>query len=301
MGRFTAKDVLDPEDGSVLVEKNVMLTDKLAQSIEDAGIDKVAIRTVHNCQAKQGICARCYGMNLATGEETVIGEAVGIMAAQSIGEPGTQLTMRTFHTGGIASSSDITQGLPRVEELFEARKPKGQAIMCEAAGTVSSEEIKGKRRINVVGADNAEAISYDVPYGAAVLVKDGDYVESGDLITEGSVFPQDLMKIKGPQGVQKYIISEVIKVYNNNGVEINDKHVEIITRQMLRKVRIDDAGDTDLMTGTSVDAFTFRDANLSRKDSIPQAENRFCLVSPKHHSPPIHSSPRPLSRRRHVS
>lgn len=266
LGRYTTSDVLNPADGSVLVEKGVMLTVKLAQTIEDAGIEKIAIRTVLNCKAKQGICGHCYGMNLATGEPTVVGEAVGIMAAQSIGEPGTQLTMRTFHTGGIASSSDITQGLPRVEELFEARKPKSQAIMAELNGVISSEEIKGKRRIHITPAESAEAVSYDVPYGAGVLVKDGDYVEAGDLITEGSVFPQDLMKIKGPAGVQKYIISEVIKVYNNNGVEINDKHVEIITRQMLRKVRIDDAGDTDLMTGTSVDTFTFRDANIAAEE-----------------------------------
>ncbi len=261
LGRYTALDVLDPESGEVLVPKGTMIDDQMATMIEAKGIEKVAIRTVLNCKCKHGICAHCYGQNLATGEPATIGEAVGIMAAQSIGEPGTQLTMRTFHTGGIASSSDITQGLPRVEELFEARRPKGQAVMSELSGVISIGEDKGKRKVYVNNEETKESVDYDVPYGASMLVNEGEQVEAGDLITEGSVFPQDLMRIKGPEGVQRYIISEVIKVYNNNGVEINDKHVEIIARQMLRRIRVDDAGDTELMTGTNVDIFTFRDEN----------------------------------------
>lgn len=278
-GRYTAKEVKDPKTGKLIIGKNELIDEETADRIEAAGIEKLAIRTVMNCHSRQGICSHCYGLNMATGEPVVEGEAVGIMAAQSIGEPGTQLTMRTFHTGGIASSSDITQGLPRVEELFEARKPKVQAIMAEKAGVVHREEVKGKHRVNIVSDDENEALSYDIPYSASMLVKEGDYVEAGDLITEGSIYPQDLMKVKGPVGVQNYIISEVIKVYNNNGVDINDKHVEIITRQMLRRVRIDDAGETDLMTGTNVDLFKFIDTNSEAEaEGILPAEGKRILL-----------------------
>ena len=229
--------------------------------IEDSGIVKVAVRSNLTCQSRSGVCAKCYGINLATGERTVVGEAVGIMAAQSIGEPGTQLTMRTFHTGGIASGDDITQGLPRVEELFEARKPKGQATITEVSGIVRIEEgAKRKRSVTVTSADG-EMVTYPVPLSTPLLVDTGDSVEAGDLITDGSVNPHDIMQIKGVRGVQNYIISEVLKVYKNNGVDINEKHIEIIARQMLRKVKIDDPGDTNLLTGSLVDIFEFADEN----------------------------------------
>jgi len=273
-GRTAAEDILDPVTGEVLCEKNELLTDSKIEKIINCGdektrIKKVKIRSVLTCKARHGVCSKCYGMNLASNELANIGEAVGIMAAQSIGEPGTQLTMRTFHTGGIASGDDITQGLPRVEELFEARKPKGQAILSEVSGTVRIEEnTKRKRDVIITSADDsvAEATTYTIPYGTQLLVNDGDYVEAGDLLSEGSVNPHDIMKVKGVRGVQNYIIGEVVKVYKNNGVEINDKHIEIITRQMMRKVRVDDPGDTELMTGTLVDMFDFESANLKAQE-----------------------------------
>lgn len=261
LGRCAARDVLDPETGEVLAPGGELITATVADRIEAAGIEMVPIRTALNCRSKNGICSKCYGTNLATGGFAVVGEAVGIMAAQSIGEPGTQLTMRNFHNGGIAASSDITQGLPRVEELFEARKPKGQAIMTELGGTVHIEEGARRKREVTVTNEDKEAVTYSVPFGAPLLVSDGETVKPGDLITDGSVNPHDIMRISGPDGVQRYIISEVIKVYKNNGVEINDKHVEIITRQMLRKVRIDDPGDSNLMTGTLVDLFAYQEEN----------------------------------------
>lgn len=268
VGRYAAREVVHPETGEVIVPENGLITDQLATAADAAGVTKVAIRSVLTCHAKHGICARCYGLNLATGQPTVEGEAVGVMAAQSIGEPGTQLTMRTFHTGGIASNEDITQGLPRVEELFEARKPKGQAVMTQIPGTVHIEETaKHKREVTITDAESLETQTYMISYGAPLLVNDGDFVEAGDLLTDGSVNPHDIMKISGVQGVQKYIISEVIKVYKNNGVEINDKHVEIITRQMMRKVRIDEPGDTDLMTGGVVDLFEYRAVNQAAEEA----------------------------------
>ena len=214
------------------------------------------------------------------GQPTVKGEAVGVMAAQSIGEPGTQLTMRTFHTGGIASNEDITQGLPRVEELFEARKPKGQAIMAQTSGVVSLEEdAKQKRIVKITDEETKESHNYNIPYSAPLLVETGDYVEAGDLLTDGSVNPHDIMKVKGVEGVQKYIISEVIKVYKNNGVEINDKHVEIITRQMLRKIRIDDPGDTDLMIGGMVNLYEFLEVNkLAEEAGLNPATGKRILL-----------------------
>jgi DNA-directed RNA polymerase subunit beta' len=265
-GRYAAMDVVHPETGEVLVEKNELITDATVDKIIKANITEVAIRSILSCGSKYGVCSMCYGMNLATNEPGSIGEAVGIMAAQSIGEPGTQLTMRTFHTGGIASGEDITQGLPRVEELFEARKPKGQAILAEMSGIVQIEEnIKRRRDIVITKLSETEAeaetVTYPVSYGTQLLVKDGDHVEAGDLLSEGSVNPHDIIKVKGVRGVQYYIINEVVKVYKNNGVEINDKHIEIIARQMMRKVRVDDPGDTDLMTGTLVDMFDFYEAN----------------------------------------
>ncbi len=266
-GRFSGREVIHPETGEVIVGKNQLITADLADAIEKAGIEKVGIRSVLTCNSEHGVCSHCYGLNLATGEEAVIGEAVGIMAAQSIGEPGTQLTMRTFHTGGIANSGeDITQGLPRVEELFEARKPKGQAIMSELSGTVSVQDAAKRKREVTITNENLEAVTYSVNYGSTLLVNSGDHIEAGDLIIEGSVNPHDIMKISGIPGVEKYIISEVIKVYYNNGVDISDKHIEIICRQMMRKVRVDDAGETDLPTGGTIDRFTFEDANRKAEE-----------------------------------
>jgi DNA-directed RNA polymerase subunit beta' len=256
-GRYAALDIANPQTGEVIVTKGELISEQMAEAVVGAGVTRVAIRSVLACHARHGVCAKCYGVNLASGEPAVAGEAVGIMAAQSIGEPGTQLTMRTFHTGGIASTDDITQGLPRVEELFEARKPKGQAIISELNGVVRVEEtVKRKRDITVTAADG-ETVTYSMPLSAPLLVSSGDSIEAGDLLTDGSVNPHDIMRIKGVRGVQRYIIREVLKVYKNNGVEINDKHIEIITRQMMRKIRIDDPGDTDLMTGSLVDMFDF--------------------------------------------
>jgi len=259
-GRYAAKDVHHPETGELLIGAGELITYHAAQAIQDAGITKVAIRSNLTCESKTGVCSHCYGVNLASGEPSVVGEAVGIMAAQSIGEPGTQLTMRTFHLGGIAGD-DITQGLPRVEELFEARKPKGQATISDLDGVVTvTETAKRKREVNVTN-DQGETMTYTFSLSTPVLVNTGDVIEAGGLITDGSVNPHDIMKIKNAYAVQKYIISEVLKVYKNNGVEINDKHIEIICRQMLRKVKIDDPGDTTLLTGSLVDYFDYKAEN----------------------------------------
>lgn len=260
-GRYAARPILHPETGEVLVDRNEMISNEMAQKIEALGMTKIPIRSNLTCDCDKGVCAKCYGRNLATGGPTVVGEAVGIMAAQSIGEPGTQLTMRTFHTGGIASSGDITQGLPRVEELFEARKPKGQAVITDLSGTVNVVETEKRRREVTVTSEEGRTRTYNIPISTPLIVDTGDVVEAGDLITDGSVNPHDIMKIKGPRGVQKYIIAEVLKVYKNNGVEINDKHIEIIVRQMLRKLKIEDPGDTHLITGSTVDMADYRRAN----------------------------------------
>ncbi|NCC75395.1 MAG: DNA-directed RNA polymerase subunit beta' [Clostridia bacterium] len=261
VGRYAALEIVHPETGVVLVEKNGLITEKIASEIVKSGLTKVPIRSILNCNARIGVCAHCYGLNLATGEPAVGGEAVGIMAAQSIGEPGTQLTMRTFHTGGIASGDDITQGLPRVEELFEARKPKGQSIITDIAGVVKVEETAKRKRDVTITAADGETKVYTIPLSAPLIVNTGDTLEAGDQITDGSLNPHDIMRIKGVSGVQRYIIREVLKVYKNNGVEINDKHIEIITRQMMRKIRIDDPGETELMTGSMVDMFEFMREN----------------------------------------
>ncbi len=261
MGRIAMQDVVDPSTGEVIVHADDMITSIQASKIVAAGIKKVYIRSVLKCKSRVGVCSKCYGMNLATGDLVNIGETVGIIAAQSIGEPGTQLTMRTFHAGGVASGSDITQGLPRVEELFEARKPKGLAIISEIGGTVSISETKRKREVTVT--DDAEGISksYTIPYGSSIKVHEGDVIEKGGELTAGSVNPNDILAINGPAAVQAYITREVQKTYRMQGVDINDKHVEVITRQMLRKVRIDDAGDTNLLIGSLVDKFELEDAN----------------------------------------
>lgn len=237
-----------------------MITEKQASLIESVGIKEVKIRSVLGCHAKIGVCAHCYGINLAKGEPVGIGESVGIIAAQSIGEPGTQLTMRTFHTGGVASASDITQGLPRVEELFEARKPKGLAIISEIAGEVSIRETKKKREI-VITANDGETASYNIVYGARLKVRKGDFVEAGDELTDGSVNPHDILKIKGVRGVQNYIVKEVQRVYRLQGVDIDDKHIELIIRQMLSRIKIEEAGDSSMLPGSLVNFHEFEAEN----------------------------------------
>ncbi|QGP91846.1 DNA-directed RNA polymerase subunit beta' [Neomoorella glycerini] len=260
-GRYALEDVYHPETGELLVAAGTMISDEAARAIVAAGIKKVKIRSVLTCRTRYGVCRKCYGQDLATGKDVEIGEAVGIIAAQSIGEPGTQLTMRTFHTGGVAGE-DITQGLPRVEELFEARKPKGQAIIAETTGTITAiNEIRGRREIEITDA-NGEKFSYHVPYGSRLKVNEGDHVAAGDELTEGSVNPHDLLKVKGVRGVQLYLLREVQRVYRLQGVDINDKHIEVMIRQMLRKVKVEDEGDTDLLPGTLVDAFEFEEVNL---------------------------------------
>ena len=259
-GRYSAEDVLHPETGEKLVSKNEYMDAELAEKISNAGVKKVKIRSVFTCGCKIGVCTKCYGMNMATAQKINIGEAVGIIAAQSIGEPGTQLTMRTFHTGGVASAGDITQGLPRVEELFEARKPKGLAIVSEIDGTVRVEETKKKRMVHVMGADGEE-VSYDIPFGSRVKVSNDDYIEAGDEITEGSVNPHDIMAIKGVDGARKYLLSEVQKVYRLQGVDINDKHLEVVVKQMTRKIKVTESGDTNLLPGTTIDMFNFAEEN----------------------------------------
>ncbi len=261
-GRWSVLDVIHPETGEILVPADTMITADQAEAVEKAGIKKVLIRTVLTCRSKIGICSKCYGANMASGRYVRIGESVGIIAAQSIGEPGTQLTMRTFHTGGIAGD-DITQGLPRVEELFEARKPKGLAIIAEFGGTVAISDTKKKREVIITNPETGETKDYLIPYGSRLKVYDGDVVDAGDEITEGSVNPHDILKIKGLRGVQDYMIQEVQRVYRLQGVEINDKHIEVIVRQMLKRVKIEENGDTDFLPGSLVDWLTFENTNAA--------------------------------------
>ncbi len=261
-GRYTAEDVVHPETGEIIVPKGTLMFDKEANAIINAGIKVVKIRSVLKCKAKVGVCAKCYGSNLALASPINVGEAVGIIAAQSIGEPGTQLTMRTFHSGGVAGD-DITQGLPRVEELFEARRPKGLAIIAEIGGRVSISENKKKREITVFNDETGDASSYFIPYGSRIKVTEGQILEAGDELTEGSVNPHDILKIKGVTAVQNYLIQEVQRVYRLQGVDINDRHIEVIVRQMMRKVRVEDPGDTMLLTGSLVDINKFEEANAA--------------------------------------
>ena len=258
-GRYLAEDVINPSTGEVIANNDTYVDSEMAETIVATGVKKVKIRSVFTCKCKIGVCAKCYGMNMATAKKINIGEAVGIIAAQSIGEPGTQLTMRTFHTGGVAGA-DITQGLPRVEELFEARKPKGLAIVSEISGTVRIEETKKKRTVYVMGADGEEK-NYDIPFGSRLKVNDNDVIEAGDEVTEGSVNPHDIMNIKGIDGARRYLLSEVQKVYRLQGVDINDKHLEVVVRQMTRKIKVTDSGDTELLPGTMIDIFDFEEAN----------------------------------------
>ena len=263
-GRFLAEDIINPETGEIVIKANHMVTPKRASQVMDAlskmGRQSVKIRTVLTCRSKSGICAKCYGANLATGKPVEVGEAVGTIAAQSIGEPGTQLTMRTFHTGGVAGG-DITQGLPRVEELFEARKPKGLAILTEIPGVVEIRDTKKKREVIVTDNESAQSKTYLIPYGSRLKVKEGQILQAGDILTEGSINPHDLLKIKGVKAVQDYMISEVQRVYRLQGVEINDKHIEMIVRQMMKKERINEAGDSRFIPGTTVDRLDFEDEN----------------------------------------
>ena len=259
-GRVAAEKVFHPETGELLCDVNQDIDYRLAEKIVKAGVKKVTIRTVLTCRNETGVCAKCYGANMATGEPVDIGEAVGIVAAQSIGEPGTQLTMRTFHTGGVAQAADITQGLPRVEELFEARKPKGMAVITEIGGTVRIGQNKNKREITVTS-DDGESAAYAINYGARISVTEGQHVSAGDPLTEGSVNPHDILKIKGVKGVQAYITLEVLSAYRMQGVDICDKHIEVIVRQMLRKVRIEENGDTEMLPGSLVDIFQFEREN----------------------------------------
>jgi DNA-directed RNA polymerase subunit beta' len=264
-GRFACETIKD-KDGNVLVKANHMITPKRAEAIIKNGVDEngepfsaIKIRTILTCKSHIGVCAKCYGSNMATGEAVQVGESVGIIAAQSIGEPGTQLTMRTFHTGGVAGG-DITQGLPRVEELFEARKPKGLAIITEIPGRVTILDTKKKREIQITS-DEGDSKTYLIPYGSRIKVQDGQILEAGDELTEGSVNPHDILKIKGIRAVQDYMIQEVQRVYRLQGVDINDKHIEMIVRQMLKKIRVEDNGDADFLPGTLVDVLEFEDMN----------------------------------------
>ncbi|MBO5142663.1 MAG: DNA-directed RNA polymerase subunit beta' [Clostridia bacterium] len=276
-GRYTAEDVKDPTTGEIIVERNTFMTDELAAKVVNAGITKVKIRTLLTCKAERGICAKCYGNDLAGRKEVSIGEAVGIIAAQSIGEPGTQLTMRTFHMGGLAGG-DITQGLPRVEELFEARKPKGLAIISDIAGKVTISDTKKKREV-IVTSDDGDVKTYLIPFGSRLTVREGDVLEAGDEITEGSIYPQDIMRIKGAEGVERYIVSEVQKVYRSQGVDIDDRHIEAIVRQMLRKVRVENAGDTTMLPGTLVDYNKFNSENEKvEAEGLRPAEGKRLLL-----------------------
>ena len=259
IGRYPLEDIKHPETGEIIVDTNTMINDKTADKIVEAGIEKVRVRSVFGCRTKNGVCAKCYGMGLAARDEVSIGEAVGIIAAQSIGEPGTQLTMRTIHSGGVAGVADITQGLPRVEELFEARKPKGLAIISEIDGTVKISDEKKRKEVIVTAKDDSR--TYVIPFGSKLKVRDGDEVVAGQPLTEGSINPNELLVIKGPEGVYNYLVQEVQKVYRNQGVDINDKHIEVIGRQMLKKVRVEDNGDTNLFAGSLVDMYEFQDVN----------------------------------------
>ena len=264
LGRYPMNDVVDPKTGEVIVDKDTLITEEIADKIVEAGITKVLVRSVIGCRTEHGVCAKCYGMGLASRKEVDIGDPIGIIAAQSIGEPGTQLTMRTIHSGGVAGVADITQGLPRVEELFEARKPKGLAIITEIAGKVSIKDEKKRKEVTITSNDDSK--TYVIPFGAKLKVRDGDMLNAGDQITEGSKNPAEVLAINGPEGVFEYIIAEVQKVYRNQGVDINDKHIEVIARQMLKKIRVEDNGDTDMFAGSLVDMYEFEDKNKAAEE-----------------------------------
>ena len=271
-GRYLVEDFVDSETGEVLVSKDKLMDEQDAERIVSKGTTHIKIRSILNCRARHGICKKCYGANLANGQPVDVGEAVGIIAAQSIGEPGTQLTMRTFHTGGVASAEDITQGLPRVEELFEGRKPKHLAIISEIAGEVSFEEIKKNRHVVITNKETGDQKSYLVPFGSRISVKEGQEIKAGTRLTEGSVNPHDVLAISGPQAVQDYLIQEVQRVYRMQGVDINDKHIEVIVRQMMKKVRIEEAGDTNLLPSALVDKSDLEAENEAVQKRIDAGE-----------------------------
>ena len=261
-GRFVINDVINPGTGEIMVKAGEMISEDMADEIVRAGIEEVQIRSTFTCKSKTGVCAKCYGKNMSNNKPVQVGEAVGIIAAQSIGEPGTQLTMRTFHTGGIASTGDITQGLPRVEELFEARRPKRAAIVCEHSGTVRIEE-KDKIIHVVINTEDGENKDYVIPFGTGVTVSDGEKVEPGSILTNGAVYPQDILKTKGIKGVQDYILREIQSVYRSQGVDINDKHVEIIVRQMMKKVQVENPGDAEILPGEKIDLYKFEEETMN--------------------------------------
>lgn len=264
IGRYTRKTVRHPETGDVIIGANEFITEDIAEAIVSAGIESVTIRSVFTCDTKHGVCKRCYGRNLATGSEVEVGEAVGTIAAQSIGEPGTQLTMRTFHTGGVAGGGDITQGLPRIQEIFEARHPKGQATITEVAGEVISiEEKESDRSRDITVKGQTDTRTYNVPYISRLRVKEGDIVERGQALTEGSIDPKELLRVTDVITVENYLLREVQSVYRGQGVEIGDKHVEVMVRQMLRKVRVMDPASTDILPGALMDIADFTAANTA--------------------------------------
>jgi len=281
-GRYLADDLVNEETGELIMSRDKMMTPADAQRIVDAGYKKVKIRSILSCCAEKGVCAHCYGSNLANKQVVGIGEAVGVIAAQSIGEPGTQLTMRTFHTGGIASASDITQGLPRVEELFEARKPKNAAIVSHISGVVSYEKDAKGGDIVVITGEDGERYEKQVVYGSTRRYQEGDIVQKGELLTEGSAEPNEILTVSGELAVQDYIIKEVQRVYRTQGVDINDKHIEVIVRQMMRKVRIEDGGDTDLIPGVHVEKTELMRANaeVARRAEEEGREPKFATSQP---------------------
>ncbi len=270
VGRVVCDNVVNPETGELIVEKNAMITPAQADAITNSSIESVKIRSVLKCRSRIGVCAKCYGHNLANGEAVNIGEAVGIIAAQSIGEPGTQLTMRTFHAGGVAGGDDITQGLPRVEELFEARRPKGLAIIAEIGGRVKITENKKKREVTILNDEIGDSATYLIPYGSRIKVREDQVIEAGDELTEGSINPHDILAIKGYTAVQDYLIQEVQRVYRLQGVDINDKHIEVIVRQMMHKVKVEDAGDTHFLTGSLVERYELERVNIQMREEGKQ-------------------------------
>ena len=285
LGRYLVEDLKDPETDEVAVSHNKLMNEsdaaKVVEILEAQGKDKIAIRSVLRCEAKHGVCAKCYGANLASGNVVQVGEAVGVISAQSIGEPGTQLTMRTFHTGGIASAEDITQGLPRVEELFESRRPKGAAIISRLDGTVRIEEVKKNKQVIVTKEDlnDPEQESYTIPYGYKIKVREGDTVKAGEPLTEGSIYPADILAVNGAQAVQNYIITEVQKVYRLQGVDINDKHIEVIVRQMMRKVKVEDSGSSYLLPGSLVDRYEIASINEEIQKEIDAGDINARLIT----------------------
>ena len=269
--------IRDSNTGEVLVSKDKIMDDKDADKIIATGVDRVKIRSILSCRSTQGICAKCYGANLANGKPVAVGEAVGVIAAQSIGEPGTQLTMRTFHTGGIANAEDITQGLPRIVELFEGRKPKNSAIISEIPGAIRFDEEKRQRVIVV--SNSEEEKRYTIPYGFKIKVQEGQQIAIGDSLTEGAINPHDILAVKGEQEVQDYLIAEVQKTYRLQGVDINDKHIEVIVRQMMKKVRIISPGSTELLSGSIMDRGDIYHENKLLQDRIDAGEEGVSLIT----------------------